>query len=115
MTVEQTDVIDRICTSPEETILLAIFDHLPWQPFDPHHSALVAKLNNYVEFVASGQALSAYPNARAKPLELHVFCKFRPSEEAVAFFARVAPQVEGYDINFAYGPAFGRGYEDDPG
>jgi hypothetical protein len=111
--VEQSDVIDRISLSPDGRVMLSISDHLPWLPFTPHHAALLAKINAYLEFIESGQIFEDYPKARDRSLELRVFCKYRPTEDGLAFFARVSPQIERYKVTFAYGPVFGLGYDDD--
>ena len=113
MTVEQSDVIDRVAAARDGHILLAIFDHLPWVPFETHHALLLAKLNAYLEFIEGGQLVEDYPNSAGKELELRVFCKYRPSEEALAFFGRIAPEVELSNARLGYGPAVGMGYDDD--
>jgi hypothetical protein len=115
MSVDQSDVIDRVTTSPEGVVALVVFDHLPWHSFSSHHELLLTKLNAYLEFVEAGQIYTEYPSARDKPLELLVFFQFRPTPEALSFLERVRPQVERFNISFKYGPALGVGYADDAG
>jgi hypothetical protein len=113
VSIEQHDVIDRISTSPNGEVMLMITDSLSWEPFAPHHQALLAKFNTYMEFIDGGQILEDYPSAKGKTLELHVFCKFRPTSEAIMFLEGLRPQFEQYNVRLVYGPVFGQRYRDE--
>jgi hypothetical protein len=56
MSVEQTDKIDFISTSPGEKVVLTISDHLSWDE-DGHLHLLQDKINVYLEFIESEQLL----------------------------------------------------------
>jgi hypothetical protein len=113
VTVQQSDVIDHVALMLDDTVLLSISDHLSWEPFGPHHEALLKKVRAYVGFVDSGQLVAEFPRAVNREVVLRIFCHYRPSAKAVEFIERLRPQVAAYGIRMEYGPVYGQGYADD--
>lgn len=62
MSIDQSDVIDFISTTPEGKGVLTITDHLSWD-MDFHLELLQDKINRYLQFIESGQIYEEYPQA----------------------------------------------------
>jgi hypothetical protein len=61
MSVNQTDTIDIIGTTPGGKVALTISDHHFWD--EPLHLQLLQdKINAYLQFIESGQILDDYPD-----------------------------------------------------
>ena len=101
MSVEQTDKIDFISTSPEEKVVLTISDHLSWDD-DGHLPLLQDKINVYLEFIDSEQLLEEYPAANDLPVVISVYMQFDPPEEAVVFFNHVRNALAERSLEFCW-------------
>lgn len=101
MSVEQTDKIDFISTSPEGEVVLTISDHLSWDE-DGHLSLLQGKINVYLEFIESEQLLEEYPAANERPVVISVYLQFDPPEEAAVFFNHVRNALAERSIEFCW-------------
>jgi hypothetical protein len=67
MSVEQRMVVDAIGTTLSGRCQLTIFDHLPWD--DPKHLQMLQdKINDYLDFIQSGQLFESRPDARGRAL-----------------------------------------------
>lgn len=111
MTIEDSSTIDAIGTDKATgTVHLSIFAHLPWD-----RGALLLlqeKTNRYLGFIEAGELVQAYPSARELRVVIDTYCKFRPTDEAAAFFAKASAVAEEYGAEFRYTHA-GQGYADD--
>lgn len=111
MTIENSSIIDAIGTDKATgTVHLSIFAHLPW-----NRSALLLleeKTNRYLGFIEAGELIQAYPSAIGLQVVIDTYCKFRPTEEAITFFAKAAAVAREYGAEFHYTHA-GNGYADD--
>jgi hypothetical protein len=101
MSVEQTDKIDFISTSPEGEVFLTISDHLLWDE-DGHLPLLQDKINAYLEFIDSEQLLEEYPAANKRPVVISVYMQFDPTEEAIFFFNHVRNVLAERSIEFCW-------------
>ena len=88
MSINQTDIIDIIGTTPEGRITLTISNHLSWDE-SGHLQLLHDKINGYIHFIESGQIFKEYPNAAGKELIIETAMKFEPDPEAVSFLQKV--------------------------
>ncbi|RYE40359.1 MAG: hypothetical protein EOP24_41125 [Hyphomicrobiales bacterium] len=111
MTIEISDTIDAIGTDNLTGVVhLSIFNHLPWE-----RAALLLlqeKINCYLGFIESGELVNVYPAASGRPVAIDAFCKFRPTQEAEAFFGRAAAVAGEYGATLKCTHA-GYGYADD--
>ena len=77
MGLENSKTIDAIGTDKATgTIVLTILDSWNWSDVDAHLRALQAKLNTYLDYVASGKILEDYPQAASFPLRLDIVFRF---------------------------------------
>lgn len=111
MTIENSLTIDAIgMDEATGTVHLSIFAHLPW-----NRSALLLlqeKTNRYLGFIEAGELIQAYPSARGLHVVIDTCCKFRPTDEAAAFFEKAAVVASEYGAEFRHTHA-GNGYADD--
>jgi hypothetical protein len=106
MTVEDIDKIDRLGIDRKTgDMRLLISDHLDWNENEGEHLlVLQQKLNNYLEFVESGQLYTKYPRAAGKKIIFYVMAKYPLSDEASKFYrlAEKAIQEYGYTLQFVH-------------
>ena len=90
MTVEQTGAIDFIHVAKVSgDIRLTIVDHLPWNKDEGAHLLLLQKkLNNYLEFIESGQILEQIPDARNRKMVINVVGEYPLSDAAKVFLKK---------------------------
>jgi len=107
MAIDQPNIVDFIGIDPKANeVILVIADHLEWTNDDQsdklHMLFLQNKLNDYLEFAASGQIYKAYPDANGKGIAIKVMAKFSMNSEGKKFFERVRLFVLelGYRLEF---------------
>ena len=84
MSVNQTDTVDFISTTPDGKIMLTISDHHSWDE-TWHLQLLQNKINSYLQFIESGQIFNDYPNAAGQELIIEIVMQFEPNEESISF------------------------------
>lgn len=95
MSVEQLNVIDVIGIDKKTGhVVLTISDHLDWSNTVEHQIALQAKLNKYLAFIESGEILTAYPDAKDRPVAIQVVFKYKPDQQGWQFLARAKDVIE---------------------
>ena len=87
MSVNQTDTIDVISTTPDGKVVLTISDHHSWDE-TWHFQLLQDKINAYLQFIESGQIFEDYPSAVGKELIIETVMKFEPSDEGTTFLEK---------------------------
>jgi len=111
MTIENSSTIDAIGTDKVTGVVhLSIFNHLRWEREALY--LLQQKINSYLGFIESGELVEAYPSAGGQQVAIEVFCKFRPTDEAVTFFEKAEAVAREYSAALRYTHA-GDGYADD--
>ena len=97
MSVEQTDTIDFATIDKASSDLwLTISDHLPWDENEGIHLVLLQnKLNAYLRFIESGEALKQVPAAEGRSVVINLVGKFPLSQKAGAFFEKARATIEG--------------------
>jgi hypothetical protein len=97
MSIDQTDTID-FATIDKATgeLRLTISDHLPWDENERDHLVLLQnKLNAYLRFIESGEALKKVPGAEGRSIVIDLVGKFPLSQQADAFFEKARAAIEG--------------------
>ncbi|MFZ1524341.1 MAG: DUF6572 domain-containing protein [Saprospiraceae bacterium] len=101
MSVNQTDTIDVIGTTPNGQVVLTISDHYSWDE-TWHLQLLQDKINAYLQFIESGQLLDDYPNAAGRELIIETVMKFEPNEEGTSFLEKAKEVVTKAGIGFQW-------------
>jgi hypothetical protein len=94
MSIEEKQKIDFIGvrkTSGE--VILSISDHLDWDAVLYHLATLQDKLNDYIEFIESGQIYDEYPNSKGKKLVIEIVSKEDYHIKGLEFLEKVMPIV----------------------
>ncbi|MGK3131398.1 DUF6572 domain-containing protein [Pantoea sp. C8B4] len=103
MSIEEKDKVDFINTSSEDNdlVLLGITDHLPWKKNVTEHLLLLQdKINNYINFVLSGQMIESFPAAKGKnKVCIQVFFKFPPPKEAHIFISEFKAALKEHKVD----------------
>jgi hypothetical protein len=101
MSVNQTDTIDIIGTTPDGKVALTISDHHSWDE-SLHLQLLQDKINAYLQFIESGQILDDYPDAAGRELIIETVMKFEPNEEGTSFLENAKEEVTKAGIGFQW-------------
>jgi hypothetical protein len=101
MSIDQTNKIDFISTSPEGKVLLTISDHHTWDE-DGHLQLLQDKINAYLQFIESGQIIDDYPTAVEKEILINTVLKYEPTDEATSFLEKARDVILGAGIGFQW-------------
>jgi hypothetical protein len=99
MSVNQTDTIDNIGTTPDGKVTLTISGHHSWDELWLLE-LLQDKINAYLQFIESGQILDDYPNAVGREIVIKTVMKFEPNEEATSFFKKAKEVVTKRELDF---------------
>ena len=104
MSVDHRNVIDAIGIEVESgEAVLSITDHLSWTDVPGHLQTLQDKINDYVEFIESGQIVSAYPNSADRKLRIDVhFIEAAVCGEAQAFLSKMSSLLAARGYGFKY-------------
>lgn len=90
-----------------DKITLCISDHIPWDAdiLDAHLVILQDKINDYLDFISSGQIFEEYGNEDKTPNIKVIFC-YEPVKEAVDFLnsAKAVINSSGYEIEWIFRP-----------
>jgi len=100
MSIEQSNVIDFIGTTPEEKVILTLTDHLSWNE-DIHLQLLQNKINSYLKFIESGQIYKDYPLASAQEISIKTM-KYEPDKIAINFVERCKSLINGTCLGFEW-------------
>ena len=87
MSVNQTETVDLISTTPDGKVMLTISDHHSWDE-TWHLQLLQDKINSYLQFIESGQIFEDYPNAAGRELIIETVMQFEPNEEGISFLEK---------------------------
>lgn len=101
MSVNQTDTVDFISTTPDGKIILTISDHHFWDE-TWHLQLLQDKINSYLQFIESGQIFNDYPNAAGRELIIEIVMQFEPNEEGISFLEKAKGVVTKVAIGFQW-------------
>jgi hypothetical protein len=102
MGLENSKTVDAVGTDKDTgTVILTILDAWNWSHVDTHLRALQAKLNTYLDFVASGQLLREYPQGAGKPVRIDILFRCDAPTVAVVLLddARNVAEAQGVGLN----------------
>jgi hypothetical protein len=106
MTIDNPGTIDGLGFDPETgKLVLRIYDHLEWSDAMEHLNLIVAKVNNYMTFLQSGQAREADPARPAEAFEnplISIAFRVPPTQEALEGLGLLAGQLRGAGVSFGY-------------
>lgn len=104
MSVVDRNVID-FSHSDDSKITLCISDHIPWddEVLKGHLIVLQEKINDYLDFITSGQIYEHY-NDKNKKINIKVIFCHKPVSEAVDFLkkAKTVLNKDGYDLEWVF-------------
>ncbi len=101
MSVNQTDTVDIISTTPDGKIILTISDHNSWDE-TWHLQLLQDKIKSYLQFIESGQIFEDYSNAVGRKLTIETIMQFEPNEEGISFLEKAKEIVNKAGIGFQW-------------
>lgn len=98
MGLDNLEVVDALgIEKNSDCAILSLFDSWDWEDDERAHLlAIQDKLNNYLDFIESGQIFEDYPPAKNKDLVINVIFRFTPPESAIrllTYAASVAAQL----------------------
>ena len=101
MSVNQTDTVDLISTTPDGKVMLTISDHQSWDE-TWHLQLLQDKINSYLQFIESGQIYEDYPNAAGREIIIATVMKFEPNEDGTSFLEKAKEIINKAGIGFQW-------------
>lgn len=95
-------MVDFVSFDYAEMVILSISDHLKWDQENQHLFLLQEKINNYLEYIESGQLFEDFPQAKGCKVKISLWCKCSPTYEAKQFFNKISGFLNSFDIQFHY-------------
>ncbi len=94
----------------EDKVTLCISDHIPWddEVINAHLVILQEKINDYLDFIYSGQIYEEFGGFGKTPNIKVIFC-YEPVKETIEFLEDVKEQIsrEGYELEWLFRPIEG--------
>ena len=81
MAVDDKNVVDAISIGADSKCYLIISDHLDWENPQEHLQVFQDKLNDYLNFVESGQLNAEYDNHLNQTIVFQIIAKYPIPEE----------------------------------
>jgi hypothetical protein len=103
MSILDKQKLDFIGTDKKDGhIILSISDHLDWKDESEHLQLLQDKINIYLAAIESGEIYRKYQNVINKKMEIFIYFKYTPSENAKRFILAAKDIVKeaGFDLNY---------------
>ena len=92
MSIEQSDRVDAVGVDASSgKVILTISDDLDWSDESSHLLALQDKLNAYLQFIESGELLSADPDATRRKVVIDVVTRLEIPTSGLRFLEEVRP------------------------
>ena len=91
----------------DDKITLCISDHIPWDDdlTEAHLEVLQDKINDYLDFITSGQIYKQFGNKGKTPNIKVIFC-YKPVKETIDFLdkAKTILNEDGYEMEWIFRP-----------
>ena len=103
MAVEHSDIIDMVSVEDSTgTLCLSMIEPRAWEPasLDGRIAEIEAKVNQYLHYLASGQAWKDHPTAKAAKKRIELFCRNQPPVEMDSTFRAIEEQLAAQHIGF---------------
>jgi hypothetical protein len=96
MSIEQRKVVDAIGTEKlSGVIILTIADTLDWSDVRSHLLTLQSKINDYLDFIESGEIYRTYPSASGQKIKIDLVFRYPPPEgEVFQFLSKAISVIE---------------------
>lgn len=104
MSVKDPDKVDAIGVDDRtNTLVLLLIDPFQWvvQEYE-HLKAFQTKINNYVEFIESGQYNRKYPYRKFDGFRIEAVFRYQWTEAGESFFSAGKKQLAERGIDFTY-------------
>lgn len=103
MSVEQRLIVDAVGTSMDDGhIVLTIADHLPFDGDSARLRPLQDKLNDYLDFIETGEIHEAYPAAVGQHIEISIRFLHCPDDTGRAFLATAECLIREAGVTLTY-------------
>lgn len=98
--LEKTGTLDVFVHDKQNDLLiLAMFEHRPWNLGEMQLFQLQEKLNAYLSFLLDGEMEETFPHLKGKPVRIELRSLHEPSGEALGFIERVRAQLSYQQID----------------
>lgn len=105
MSIEHHDKVDGMGVDPiEGELVLLISDDLIWDENGEHFSLLERKIENYINFVKSGQAFEHSNVSLNTKVRIKLVYKHQPDERSDYILSSISSQLSNINILFSFGP-----------
>ena len=98
MSVVESEVVDGIGLSENETMKMLITDHLEWQDEYEHLSILQEKINAYIGFCESGQYKEVYTDTEVRHVIFEIHFLFEPTQNTYNFLKQIPGRINELDL-----------------
>jgi hypothetical protein len=104
MSVAQRNIVDAIGTEAASgDVVMTIADHLDWSEPAVHLRALQDKVNDYLNFLDSGENEISYPASVGRNIRINVvFLHSPPTGEVEDYLARIRTIVRDFGRDITY-------------
>ncbi|MBL0319345.1 MAG: hypothetical protein IPP74_08680 [Alphaproteobacteria bacterium] len=104
MTIEQTNVVDFIGIEADtNSVILAISDHLDSKFNEENHVELLRnKINNYLEYIESGEIYVQFPKYKGKKIVISIAHKYQITERILLFYRNVGITLKSIGVEIRY-------------
>lgn len=103
MALRATTQVDALGTHDETGQFdLILVDECDWEDETEHLRLLQAKLNSYVQFVESGQAVRVYPDAVGRAPRIKIHFRYQITASAQRFLSQATGVLMRAGISLAY-------------
>jgi hypothetical protein len=110
VSVDQRKIVDAVGTDKVTgVVVLTIADQLDWADVSTHLRILQEKIDDYLNFLESGELLTAYPATEGKKVKINIMFRYAPLDgDVFKFLSRVQTIVEQAGYLLSHGVFEGR-------
>lgn len=100
MSITARNTIDLISTDKVTgDVLFSMSDHLEWDDPDYHYLCLQNKINDYLEYIESGQYLSQFPQYKDRAIFFLIISKYDYPEFTLEFLQKAEKVLSEYGVS----------------
>jgi hypothetical protein len=103
MSVDQRRIVDAVGTSRQDGhIVLTIADHLPFDGDASRLLTLQEKINDYLDFIESGELCQSYPAAVGQTIEISIRFLHSPDDLGRSFLATAERFIRAAGLTLSF-------------